>query len=134
MSEISEIIDSLAIAMGAVLGALARFYITEWSKSQFGTNFPYATFTINIIGCFAMGLVLPIAKNIAGYPVELDLLIRTGFLGSFTTFSTYGFDTLTLWRSNRKFTAIFYWAGSAVGGLLALLWGADLSQALIHHN
>lgn len=127
-------IDTLAIALGAVPGALARFYITEWGKSQFGTNFPYATFIINITGCLVMGCFWAIAQNIAGYPEVLDLLIRIGFLGSFTTFSTYGFDTLTLWRNNRKFIAVLYWSGSAIGGLLAVVWGADISQALIHHS
>lgn len=119
----SDISSAIAIASGAVPGALSRFYLTEWTKAKFGTNFPYATFGINLTGCLAMGFFFTISKGITGYPTELDLLIRTGFLGSYTTFSTYGFDTLTLWRSKQKGATFFYWAGSAIFGLGAVLLG-----------
>ncbi|MCY7334429.1 MAG: fluoride efflux transporter CrcB [Pseudanabaena sp. CAN_BIN31] len=115
----SDITNVLAIALGAVTGALSRFYLTEWSKSRFGTKFPYATFGINLSGCLAMGFFFTISEGISGYPTELDLLIRTGFLGSHITFSTYGFDTLTvwrnkiMWRSKQVAATMFYWAGIA---------------------
>ena len=84
----SDITIPLAIASGAVFGALSRFYLTEWSKAKFGTKFPYATFVINLTGCLAMGFFFTISQRLTGYPNELDVLIRTGFLGSYTTFST----------------------------------------------
>ena len=103
----ADLTNVLSIAMGAVPGALSRFYITEWTKAKFGTKFPYGTFAINLTGCLAMGFFFTISKGITGYPSELDLLIRTGFLGSYTTFSTYGFDTLALWRSKQKTATVF---------------------------
>jgi CrcB protein len=114
-----------------VLGALSRFYITEWSKAKFDTKFPYATFGINLTGCLAVGFFFTISKGITGYPTELDLLIRTGFLGSYTTFSTYGFDTLTMWRSKQVGATAFYWAGSAVLGLLAVVLGVAIAKLFV---
>ncbi|MEG4109497.1 fluoride efflux transporter CrcB [Microcoleus sp. S13_C5] len=111
----------LAIAVGAVPGALCRFFLTEWTKAKFGTKFPIGTFVINLTGCLAMGFFFTLSKGITDYPKELDLLIRTGFLGSYTTFSTYGFDTLTLGRSGQKGATAFYWAGSAILGLIAVI-------------
>jgi CrcB protein len=127
----SDIASAIAIASGAVFGALSRFYLTEWSKTKFGTKFPYATFGINITGCLAMGFFFTISKGITGYPPELDLLIRTGFLGSYTTFSTYGFDTLTLWRSKQIGTTAFYWSGSAVLGLGAVILGVESAKLFV---
>ena len=127
----SDIINAFAIASGAVPGALFRFYLTEWSKAKFGTKFPYATFGINLTGCLAMGFFFTIFKGITGYPTELDLLIRTGFLGSYTTFSTYGFDTLTLWRSKQRGATIFYWAGSAILGLVAVILGVAIAKLFV---
>ena len=118
----------LAIAIGAIPGALLRFQITEWSKSQFGTNFPYGTFAINLTGCLLMGFFMTISKKIPGYPQELDLLIRTGFLGSYTTFSTYGYDTLTLWRSKQLLATFCYWMGSVILGLIAVFLGVAIAN------
>jgi len=127
----SDIGIPLVIATGAVLGALSRFYITEWSKAKFGTKFPYATFGINLTGCLGIGFFFMISKGITGYPTELDLLIRTGFLGSYTTFSTYSFDTLTLWRSKQRGATAFYWAGSAILGLGAVLLGIAIAKLFV---
>lgn len=127
----SDITNAFAIASGAVPGALSRFYLTEWSKAKYGTKFPYATFGINLTGCLAMGFFFTISKGITGYPTELDLLIRAGFLGSYTTFSTYGFDTLTMWRSNQKIATIFYWAGSAILGVVAVFLGAAIAKLFV---
>jgi CrcB protein len=127
----SDITNALAIASGAVSGALSRFYLTEWSKAKYGTKFPYATFGINLTGCLAMGFFFTISKGITGYPTELDLLIRTGFLGSYTTFSTYGFDTFTMWRSKQKGATIFYWAGSAIFGVIAVILGVAIAKLVV---
>ncbi|PZV13855.1 MAG: fluoride efflux transporter CrcB [Pseudanabaena sp.] len=127
----SDITNVFAIASGAVPGALSRFYITEWIKAKFGNKFPYATFGINLTGCLAMGFFFAISKGITGYPTELDLLIRTGFLGSFTTFSTYGFETLTLWRNKQATATAFYWAGSAILGIVAVLLGVAIAKFFV---
>ena len=127
----SDITNAFAIAAGAVPGALSRFYITEWTRTHLWTKFPIATFGINLTGCLAMGFFFTISKGITGYPTELDLLIRTGFLGSYTTFSTYGFDTITLWRSKQIGATASYWAGSAVLGLGAVILGIAIAKLFV---
>src|SRR5690348_9565581 len=104
-------ISAIAIALGAIPGALSRYYLTLWCKEVIGENFPYGTFIINITGCLAMGFFWSLFKGINNFSSDLDLLIRTGFLGAYTTFSTYGFDTLTLWRSGKIKATVFYWIG-----------------------
>ncbi len=127
----SDIHNIAAIATGAIPGALSRFYLTEWTKKKFGAGFPIGTFIINITGCLAMGFFFAISKGITGYPKELDLLIRTGLLGSYTTFSTYGFDTLTLWRNKKKGMTLFYWGGSAILGVMAVILGATIAKLVV---
>lgn len=127
----SDIHNVAAIATGAVPGALSRYYLAEWSKKKFGTSFPIGTFVLNLTGCLAIGFFFAISKGLTGYPKELDLFIRTGFLGSYTTFSTYGFDTLTLWRSKKEGLMLFYWAGSAIFGVLAVILGSAIAKLVI---
>jgi CrcB protein len=125
------LLSVLAIAIGAIPGALSRYHLTEWTKAKYGTKFPYGTFIINLTGCLAMGFFFTLSKGITGYPKDLDLLIRTGFLGSYTTFSTYGFDTLTLWRGKQKLATFFYWAGSAVLGVAAVILGSTIATVFV---
>ncbi len=127
----SDLTNIVAIAVGAVPGALSRYHLTEITKAKFGAKFPYATFVINITGCLLMGFFFTLGKGITDYPKELDLLIRTGFLGSYTTFSTYGFDTLTLWRSKQSFATGFYWAGSAMLGVGAVMVGVEIAKLFV---
>jgi CrcB protein len=123
-----NLVNSIAIAIGAVPGALSRYYITEWCKKNFGTKFPYGTFFINISGCLVMGFFLTLNSEIKSFPVEVQLMLATGFLGAYTTFSTYGFDTLTLWRRGKVAASIFYWAGSAISGVISILIGVFMAQ------
>ena len=127
----SDFTHILAIAAGAVPGALSRYYITEWTKAKFGTNFPYGTFMINLTGCLAVGFFFTISQGITGYPSELDVLIRIGFLGSYTTFSTYGFDTVSLWRNHQIIATIFYGAGSAILGVIGVMMGEAIANLFV---
>lgn len=120
-----------AIAIGAIGGASSRYYVTELCKSAIGKNFPYGTFIINFTGCVFMGFCFTLFKGIPGFPPEIDLLVRTGFLGSYTTFSTYGYDTLTLWRNNKQGSTIFYWAGSAMLAIFGILIGRYFAQLIV---
>lgn len=120
-----------AIALGAFGGALSRFYITEWVKAKFESKFPIATFGINLSGCLLIGFFFAIFSKIPSYPPALDLFIRTGFLGSYTTFSTYGFDTLILWRNRQTIATVFYGVGSAILGLGAVIIGGAIANFFV---
>ena len=119
----------IAISLGAVVGALSRYYITLWFANRFGTAFPYGTFFINITGCLAMGFFITLAfERVPAVAPEVRLMVATGFLGAYTTFSTYGLETNVLWRDRSYSSAILYWAGSAVIGVIAVQLGAILAR------
>ncbi|MBE9229416.1 fluoride efflux transporter CrcB [Phormidium sp. LEGE 05292] len=120
----------LAISLGAIAGALSRYYITLYFLQRFGSNFPFGTFFVNLTGCFAMGFFVTLASQVINIPPELRLLATTGFLGAYTTFSTYGLDTMNIWDSGNYSSAIFYWLGSAILGILCLQIGVILAKLL----
>jgi fluoride exporter len=120
-----------AIAIGAVPGAVSRYYLTEFCKNKIGANFPYGTLIINFTGCLLMGFFFTLFKEIKSFPPEIDLLVRTGLLGSYTTFSTYGYDTFSLWRNRQKIATIFYWLSSAVLAVVGIILGCYLARLIV---
>lgn len=123
--------NPVAISLGAIAGALSRYYISLWFIQRiqhFGVAFPYGTFFINITGCFLMGLIFTLAtETVIIIPPEGRLLIATGFLGSYTTFSTYGLDTVMLMAAKRFVPALIYWAGNAIVGIISIKLGIELA-------
>jgi fluoride exporter len=123
-----------AISFGAVGGALSRYYFGLWLAKYLGASFPYGTFVINVSGCFVMGFLttlvlrraIPCRMRTAALHPDLWLLVTTGFIGSYTTFSTYEIDTASL-LSHDLFLAFIYWFGTALLGLLSLLLGNALA-------
>jgi fluoride exporter len=121
--------NPIAISLGAVGGALSRYYITLWFASRTETAFPYATFFINLTGCLGIGFFITlVSERVAIIPLEVRLMVTTGFLGAYTTFSTYGLETNALWRDRSYSMAIFYWAGSAILGVIAVQLGVILAR------
>jgi fluoride exporter len=122
----------LAICLGAVPGALSRYYLIRLFSQWFRENFPYGTFFVNMTGALTMGFftTLMVERAIANpFPSQaiasyLQLLIGVGFLGSYTTFSTYALNTSNLLSSGKQETALFYGLTSAVLGLIGLTIGS----------
>ncbi|EAW36796.1 fluoride efflux transporter CrcB [Lyngbya sp. PCC 8106] len=123
--------NPIAIGLGAIAGALTRYYLTVWLASRFGTSFPYGTFFVNLTGCIGMGFLVSFSERIAVISPELVLLLAVGFLGSYTTFSTYELDTHRLLRDSRLETAIFYWMGSAIIGIIGIQIGMSCARLLM---
>lgn len=121
----------LAITIGAIFGALSRFYITEFAKLIFGENFGcYGTFFINISGCFIIAYILTLAsENIRQISPELRLMTTTGFCGAYTTFSTYGLESKEFSDQGDITTFLIYWIGSAVIGMIGVQLGVLLARA-----
>lgn len=121
----------IAVSLGAIAGALSRYYLSLWFLHRFGVAFPYGTFVINITGCLLMGFFFTLsADRILSISPEIRLLVATGFLGSYTTFSTYGLETVTLLHSQRFLVAVIYWLGSATLGILSVQLGVLLARLL----
>lgn len=114
-----------AVAAGGVLGALARYGLTETVRP--GPNgFPWATFAVNVLGCFAIGVLLAVLSP-RSHPL-LRPFLGTGILGGFTTFSTYAVDTEHL-LGHRPAVAILYFFGTLVAALAAVRLGEAAAVA-----
>ena len=95
----------LAIAVGGAFGAVGRFASSQWIYSLLGRQFPYGTLFVNFIGSFVMGfLAILLIERIAAGP-ELRAFLLIGFLGSFTTFSTFSLETINLFSSGEALKA-----------------------------
>lgn len=121
----------IAISLGAIAGALSRYYLTVSFTQWLGITFPYGTFVINLSGSLLMGFFTTLVLQRVITSPELYLLITVGFLGSYTTFSTYSLDTVNLLHEGNQAIALFYWAGSALLGVVSLLIGRFLAQSLL---
>lgn len=126
----SALSQPLAIAAGAILGALSRYYLIGWISRQFGAHFPYGTLSVNLSGAVLMGLFTTVGLAHFTAP-NLLLLLTTGFVGAYTTFSTYALDTSSLVRSHGRAIALLYWAGSAIGGGICLVMGIVIGRWLV---
>ena len=122
---------ALAIAIGAIFGALSRFYVTEGAKAIFGKDFGfYGTFFINVSGCLLIAYILTLAvENIRIISPELRLMTTTGFCGAYTTFSTYGLETNNFLTKGNITTMLIYWIGSAIAGVTGIQIGVLLARA-----
>lgn len=118
----------IAIALGAIGGALSRYYLTLFSL-RFGTNFPYGTYFINLTGCLLIGFVMTLAtERFPNLAPEVRLLVVTGWLGAYTTFSTYGWESVNLIKSGNWLFVSVYWLGSAIFGIVCVQIGAFLAR------
>lgn len=120
----------MAIALGAIPGALGRYFITELTKAVIGKDFSYyGTFFINVTGCFIIALFYTLnEQKLKNLSPEIRLAIATGFCGAYTTFSTYGLETFTVVDKGDTTVALIYWLGSMVVGMIAVQLGVALGR------
>jgi CrcB protein len=111
-----------AVAGGGAIGAALRHGLQLATLKIFGPSFPLGTFGANVLGCFAMGLLVSFLAGREPHPPELRAFLAVGLLGGFTTFSAFALDALTLWRERAAAAAIVYILASvslSLGGLIA---------------
>ncbi len=120
----------IAISLGAVPGALSRYYLTVWIAQWLGTTFPLGTFLINLTGALIMGFFVTFTLDPSLPSPELRWFIATGFLGSYTTFSTYALETSSLLQTGNWGRSLVYWSGSAILGVICLELGSLLAKRL----
>ncbi len=124
--------ELLAIAVGGALGAIARYLLGESINAQLGNAFPYGIFAVNALGSFAIGVlfVLLVENQSEAGNGLLRSLLMVGFLGAFTTFSTFSLQTLALIETGRWLTAALYSFGSLATCLGAVALGVWVSRLL----
>jgi CrcB protein len=120
----------LWVALGGAAGSTARFAIAQWAGARWGWTFPWGTFAVNVTGSLAIGLVMTLLLARGADP-EYRLLLVTGFLGGYTTFSAFSFEALTLLEARRWDAAAFYVICSVVLGLVATGLGLGLGRLLV---
>jgi CrcB protein len=112
----------LWISIGAVFGANLRYWLADWAAARWGGNFPYGTFLINMTGSFILGMVVALITDHYIIDPRLRVLITVGLLGSFTTFSTYTYESIALIQQGQWWLGLVNLFGSSLlGGLSALL-------------
>ena len=120
----------LSVAIGAIFGALSRFYIAKLVESLFGQEWQFlGTFFVNVSGCLIIAYIFTmIRENIRIIAPELGLMIATGFCGSYTTFSTYSLEVNKFLEQGNVTFGLIYWLGSVLGGMMALKIGVILAR------
>jgi CrcB protein len=118
----------LAIAIGGTLGCWARYAMTNLVQSIYGGAFPYATLSINVIGSFLMGFLFVESLERLVMAPQLRIGILTGFLGGFTTFSTFAMETLLLAEQGETAKSVLYVVLSLVLGLFGAFFGAYIAR------
>jgi fluoride exporter len=119
-----------AIAVGGTLGCWARFGQTNLVQTFLGREFPYATLSINVIGSFLMGFLFIATLERLTLSPELRTGILTGFLGGYTTFSTFSMELLLLVEQGDRANAVLYLVLSAVLGFGGAFFGAYIARNL----
>jgi|TARA_B110000114_G_scaffold34863_1_gene36186 CrcB protein len=110
----------LAVALGGALGSMARYALSTWVFQVSSHKFPYATLTVNVLGSFVMGILFVVIIEKAALPQEMRSLLMIGFIGAFTTFSTFSLDALGLWQNGHLFMALIYTLATVILCLIAI--------------
>ena len=119
----------LAVMIGCAFGGAFRFLITMY-VNKLG-HFPYGTLTVNLIGCFLIGIISTLlTERFTGVSSYLSLLLTVGFLGGLTTFSSFGNETMLLLKTGLVMQAMLNVALNTLGGLLAVWLGIMLVRII----
>lgn len=112
----------LFVAFGGALGSVSRYLLGTWVQSvSKSIDFPFGTLTVNLIGCFVIGFLSQLAETRGVFTSESRALVFVGILGGFTTFSSFGNDTINLLRDGETFNALANVGANVILGLL-LVW------------
>jgi len=124
-------IGVLMVFLGGGAGAAARYGVNNAAISLLGPALPWGTLTVNVAGSFAMGLVWAfVSAHLETLPAEVRLMLATGFLGGFTTFSAFSLDAVSLWERGDGLFAAGYVLASVALSLAALALGLWLMRNL----
>jgi CrcB protein len=126
------VVSILSVGFGGALGAMARYGFGHMLMGILGTAFPYCTLCVNILGSFLMGVLITSFAMFSDMSENLKLFMTAGFLGAFTTFSAFSFDTVTLFERGAIWQAVFYVLASVTISIVGLLVGMFCVKGLTH--
>jgi fluoride exporter len=120
----------LLIAVGGALGSIARYWVGSSIAGRMGIKFPYGTLIVNLTACVIIGFSMAYLSRRAELSPAWRFLIPVGFIGAYSTFSNYEWETLTSLRAGAFAIAALYAIGSLILGLIAV-WGGSLLGELV---
>ena len=123
-------LKTILVALAGMLGTLLRYWLSGFVARQYGETFPWGTMAVNLIGCFLAGAVFYLTQERFLVSPALRTIILIGFLGGFTTFSSYGLQTFTLLRDGEFGLALLNIGASNVFGLFMVWTGYVACKAL----
>ncbi len=129
--EPSCLLKYIMVGIGGGLGSILRFWLGTYIGSKMGTRFPYGTFVINITGSFLIGLVFALLTVRTHWSVNWRYLIPIGFIGGYTTFSSFEFETLRTLQDGQIGLGLLYVMASVVVGLVAVCGGMIAGRAIV---
>lgn len=118
----------LAVAVGGAVGAVLRYLVSGWTQRMAGPAFPAGTLAVNVIGCLLLGFLGAAFSRYVLVRDEWRLVILVGGLGAFTTYSTYGYETVTLINEGQRWYALVNVVASNAAGLTAVWAGYRLAE------
>jgi CrcB protein len=120
----------LWLALGGALGTLSRAGVAAIMMRWLGRDLPWGTLAVNLLGSFAFGLIFALGKGRLGLPTGLETVVLVGFLGGFTTYSSFAFQSVDLLEQGRLTVALAYVGGTVLVGLLAVWAGLLVGRSL----
>lgn len=121
----------LLVAAGGAAGSVCRYLTGIFMTRILGPAFPWGTLTVNVLGSFAIGFLAELVARKLNASMEMRLLLVVGFLGGFTTFSSFSLDTMALMERGAMLAALTYVLVSVVLSLLAAFGGLSLGRAVL---
>ncbi|AIC27483.1 MULTISPECIES: fluoride efflux transporter CrcB [Rhizobium] len=124
-------IQALLVAVGGAIGSVLRYYVGRWALKLMGPAFPWGTLAVNVVGCFVIGVFAELIARKFNASTELRLLLITGFLGGFTTFSAFSLDAISLFEGGEAVAGGIYIVASVGLSMAAVIAGLAIMRALV---
>jgi len=121
----------LWVALGGALGACGRFMVSAWMNNRIDSSFPWGTFTVNVLGSTLFGILFVVIFSLTNLKEPLRLMILVGFMGAFTTFSTFSFESIRLVEEGQWLMAGTNVVGNALCCLLGVWAGMGVTRMLM---
>jgi CrcB protein len=122
------VLNILLVGLGGALGSITRYLISQWVQAASkSVNFPFGTLTVNLVGCLVIGFLAQMAETRGVFTSESRAFVFIGILGGFTTFSSFGNETLNLFRGGEMWSGIANISANVIIGLFAVWLGRTIS-------
>ncbi|MGB0458663.1 MAG: fluoride efflux transporter CrcB [Porticoccaceae bacterium] len=118
----------ISVALGGALGAVCRYWVSICLLPVTSYKFPFATLSVNVAGSLLMGVLYVLIVEKGGLPEQARNILMVGFLGAFTTFSTFSLDAISLWQNGGQLAALIYIISTVVLCLVAIIFAIWLTR------